>query len=129
MKKENFWDPVKDIRFSRIGWTVTHPRWSPVCRYELSFQIYKNHEFVRNGYRGEHDDDVMYQLAWNMGIRQGRIEALTLDNRSRPDLPASPGNDQPDQATVDQAVLDYATLAAPSPPLTQPALDPAMGKQ
>ena len=83
------------MRFLRIGWIITHPCKCPDCTYELSFHIYKSHKFFRDGYR-EHDDDVTYQLAWDMVIRQGRIEALSLDNRSRLDLSGPLGNDQPD---------------------------------
>ena len=64
-----------------------------------------------------------------MGIRQGRIEALSLDKKPRPDLSGPLGNNQPDQAAVYKVILDHTTLAAPNPPLTQPALDPAIGKQ
>lgn len=53
--------------------------------YERCFQIYNNHALIRNGYRGVHQDDDMYHLAWNVGIRQGRIEAVSMDTRPPPD--------------------------------------------
>ena len=96
IRKENFWDPVKDMRFSRIGLTVSHPRWCAACISERSFQIYKNHDFIYNGYRGPWQDDQMYHLAWNMGIRQGRIEALSIDTRPPPDHTPQPGLDPDD---------------------------------
>jgi hypothetical protein len=116
IRKENFWDPVKDMRFSRTGWTVSHPRWCPDCIYARSFEIYRNHEFIQNGYRGEHQDDTMYQLAWNMGLRQGRIEALSMNNRPPTEPPAPLGGEHFDQVAFEKAVRDFTTLADPDPP-------------
>jgi hypothetical protein len=58
----------------------------------------------------------MYQLAWNMGLRQGRIEALSMNNRPPTEPPAPLGGEHFDQVAFEKAVRDFTTLADPDPP-------------
>jgi hypothetical protein len=88
--KKHLWDDRLDSgRFARQGLTVMHPRWCDECIMRRSKQIYCNHTFVEKGYRGVQRDNEMFQLAWNVGVRQGRIEALNI-NLQEPDPKTPP---------------------------------------
>ena len=71
----------------------------------------------------------MYQLMWNMGIRQGRIEALSMNSRPPADPPVLLGGENFDQVAFEKAVRDFTTLADSDLPLLLALVAGTVGKK
>ena len=77
----------------------------PTLYSERSFEIYKNHRFMPDGYRGPYpkQNDMLFHIAWNVGIRQGRIEGLSKDSRPVEDesIEGAAGKEEREQCYAD----------------------------
>ncbi|RDL39177.1 uncharacterized protein BP5553_03517 [Venustampulla echinocandica] len=58
--------------------SVTHPRWCPKCAKVRTMAILENTKIDRK-YKEDRRMPAHFQLAWKLGVRDGRMAAQTID--------------------------------------------------
>lgn len=76
--KNSGYDLVGSV-FAIQGITITHPRWCDDCIDKRTRDIAVKHKFIPNAYQGRSKGVQLFQMAWNKGVRDGRIAAESYD--------------------------------------------------